>query len=359
MITDDVSTIEHPRLRHSIERQARIMRELQNLALNMRMVPLRSTFKKIARAAHDTAHKLGKDVLFNIQGEETEIDRTIADGIADPLMHMIRNAVDHGVDSPAQRAKAGKPAKSQISLSATQAGDHVVIKMEDDGPGLDPEQLRKKAVEQGLLAPDASPSSNEAFQLIFIPGFSTASKLTEFSGRGVGMDVVLRNVQSLNGTIDISSTIGRGVSFIIKLPLTTAILEAMLLRVGSHRFLLPVGSVIEASQPTPENIRSVLNRGRVIESRGQLLPIARLSDLFSLPGGGVEPGQGILLVVEHFNGRYALEVDEILGQQQVVIKPLSKSIPHHPGLSGSAILSDGRVGLILDPNRLLPNSTAA
>jgi len=355
-VLDDPALPSIPRLRVAAERQSRIMRDLQKLALNLRMVPLRSTFNKISRAAHDTAYKLGKKIVFNVQGDDTEIDRTIADGLTDPLLHMIRNAIDHGIEPVEERIRAGKPESSHIQLSATQTGDHVVIVMADDGPGLNPERIRQKALAQGLIAPDSALDAEELFPLIFLPGFSTAERITEISGRGVGMDVVKRNVQSLNGTIDIASDLGQGTRFTIKVPLTTAILETMLVKVGALRFLMPVGSVIEVIQGRGDMAASHLHQARIVESRGKMLPISNLCDLLGVFVDDTDAIGGVLLVIEHFNGRYALEVAEILGQLQVVVKPLSSRIPRHPGLSGSAILPDGQVGLILDPNHLLPTT---
>jgi two-component system chemotaxis sensor kinase CheA len=337
-----------------VQRQARVLRDLQALALNLRMVPLRSTFKKMARAVHDTAYKLGKQVEFRIEGEDTEIDRIIAETLADPLLHMVRNAVDHGIESADDRLRAGKPAAGRVTLSAAQSGDIVVITLADDGRGLDPDRLVKRAIERKLLPEAARPTVAEALQLIFVPGFSTAETVTGISGRGVGMDVVQRNVQNLKGSIDIDTETGQGTVFTIRLPLTTAILDVMLLRVGAERFLLPVGAVVEATRPEAGQVRQVLRSGRMIESRGQMLPIVPLADLFGIRSVPIDDGgEPIMVVIEHFKGRYALAVDEIVGQQQVVIKPLAAGLPHHPGLAGSAILPDGRVGLILDPNRLL------
>ncbi|MBA3683981.1 MAG: chemotaxis protein CheA [Planctomycetes bacterium] len=352
MVAQDPDLQPGSRLQLAVNRQSRTLRSLQVLALNLRMVPLKSTFKKMSRAVHDIAHKLDKAVDLKLAGEDTEIDRTIAESLADPLLHMIRNAVDHGLETASERALAGKTPRGTIELSATQSGDHVIIVMSDDGRGMDPVRLRRRAVERGLIAAEGSLSQQEIYHLIFIPGFSTADSVTDISGRGVGMDVVRRNVQSLKGSIDIASVLGQGTTFTLRLPLTTAILDVMLLRVGSERFLVPIASVIEASRLESGEIKTILGTGRMVESRGQMLPVVRLATLFDLTDA--PPGEtGILVVVEHFQGRFALQVDDIVGQQQVVIKPLAEHLPHHPGLAGSAILADGRVGLILDPNRLL------
>jgi two-component system chemotaxis sensor kinase CheA len=359
MVAQDPAVAAAPRLGQVVQRQSRVLRDLQALALNLRMVPLRSTFKKMARAVHDTAYKLGKQVEFRIEGEDTEIDRIIAETLADPLLHMVRNAVDHGIESAVDRVRAGKPSAGRVTLSAAQSGDIVVITLADDGRGLDPDRLVKRAIERKLLPEQARPTVAEALQLIFVPGFSTAETVTGISGRGVGMDVVQRNVQNLKGSIDIDTETGQGTVFTIRLPLTTAILDVMLLRVGAERFLLPVGAVVEATRPEPGQVRNVMRSGRMIESRGQMLPIVPLAELFGIASIPIDDGgEPIMVVIEHFKGRYALAVDEIVGQQQVVIKPLAAGLPHHPGLAGSAILPDGRVGLILDPNRLLHGAAA-
>lgn len=352
MVSQDPELQQNSRLQVAVNRQSQTLRSLQVLALNLRMVPLKSTFKKMARAVHDIAHKLDKEVELKLVGEDTEIDRTIAESLADPLLHMIRNAADHGLESASERSLAGKSPCGTIELSATQSGDHVIIAMSDDGRGLDPAKLQRAAVERGLIAADASLSQQEIYHLIFVPGFSTAQTVTGISGRGVGMDVVRRNVQSLKGSIEIASVLGKGTTFTLRLPLTTAILDVMLLRVGTERFLVPIGSVIEASRLEAGQVKTIIGTGRMVESRGLMLPVVRLATLFDLAEAQLSD-TGILVVIEHFQGRFALQVDEIVAQQQVVIKPLADHLPHHPGLAGSAILPDGRVGLILDPNRLL------
>jgi two-component system, chemotaxis family, sensor kinase CheA len=355
MVSQDPELQQNSQLQVAVNRQSQTLRSLQVLALNLRMVPLKSTFKKMSRAVHDIAIKLDKEVDLKLSGEDTEIDRTIAESLADPLLHMIRNAVDHGLEKPAERSLAGKSPRGTIQLSATQSGDHVIITMSDDGRGMDPAKLRRTAIQRGLITGDTALSQQECYHLIFVPGFSTADTVTDISGRGVGMDVVRRNVQSLKGSIDIASTLGKGTTFTLRLPLTTAILDVMLLRVGRERFLIPIGSVIEASRLEPGQIKTIIGASRMVESRGQMLPVVRLATLFDLAEAN-QGDTGILVVIEHFQGRFALQVDDIVAQQQVVIKPLADHLPHHPGLAGSAILADGRVGLILDPNRLLESA---
>jgi two-component system chemotaxis sensor kinase CheA len=353
MVNQDEAVRASTRLQSIVGRQSRIVRDLQNLSLGLRMVPLKATFQKMARAVHDTARKVGKQIDFKLVGEDTEIDRTLAETLADPLLHMVRNAVDHGIESAERRAKAGKPERGNVTLSARQGSDQVIITLTDDGGGMDPKKLIAKAVEKGLIPPDRQLSDSEAYQLIFAAGFSTAEKVTGISGRGVGMDVVRRNVEAAKGRIEIESKIGSGTVFTIRLPLTTAILDAMLLRVGRERFLIPVTSIVASLRPNPGQVREMFGRGRVIENRGEVLSVATLGELFALPDFLTDPTTSVVMVIEHQGGRYAIQVDEILGLQQVVIKPLDQETPHHLGLAGTAILGDGRVGLILDPARLL------
>ncbi|MFW5845514.1 MAG: Hpt domain-containing protein [Planctomycetota bacterium] len=353
MVAQDATQSEVPRLQQSVGRMSRIVRDLQALSLSLRMVPLKSTFQKMARAVHDTARKLGKEIGFSMTGEETEIDRTLAEMLADPLLHMVRNAVDHGIEERQERLAAGKPAKGQVQLSAEQTSDNVVIRLQDDGAGMDPDRLRRKGIEKGLISPDQQLTEHEAYKLIFRPGFSTAAAVTGISGRGVGMDVASRNIHALGGNIEIDSSLGRGTSFTIRLPLTTAILEAMLLRVGTHRYLIPITAIIEAIKPQEQQIQQVMGAGTVVKSRNKLLPLVSLQEIFGLDGGCTERTDATILTLEYFGGSYALQVDELLGQRQVVIKPLGNQFSHHPGLAGSAIMGDGTVALILDPAHLI------
>ena len=352
-VSQDPEVVASPRLQATVNRQGRIVRDLQTLSLGLRMVPLKSTFQKLARAVYDTARKVDKQIEFRVLGEDTEIDRTLAETLGDPLLHMVRNAVDHGIESTAGRQQAGKDAKGVVTLSASQTSDYVEIRLTDDGRGLDPQKLRAKAIEKGLIPADKALSEQECWQLIFLPGFSTAEKVTGISGRGVGMDVVKRNIDKMKGAVLISSRLGEGSTFTIRLPITTAILDAMLLRVGLQRFLVPVTAIIEAVRPAPGQVYSVLGGDRVIESRNQLLPVASLGERFSIADAEPDASAAVIMVLEHPAGRYALQVDEILGLQQVVIKPLDQTLHHHKGVAGTAILGDGRVGLILDPAELL------
>jgi len=336
-------------LAQAVGRQGRILRNLQVLSLSLRMVPLRGTFQKMARVVYDTAKKLGKQVEFSLGGEDTEIDRTLAETMGDPLMHMVRNGIDHGIEMPDVRVKNGKPAIGKLRLEAFQAGDDVVIRLIDDGAGMDPQRLRAKAIEKGLVDPNQPMDEQACFQIIFLPGFSTAAKVTDVSGRGVGMDVVRRQVEEANGTVHIASTIGKGTTFTIRLPMTTAILDAMQLKVGAENLLMPINSIVEMLRPKPGQVQTILDRGQVIQHRERMLPLVHLGEALGISGCIMDPGQAILVVIENRGADFVIQVDAILGQRQVVIKPFDEGVAHHPGTSGTTILGDGRVALILNP----------
>ena len=355
MVNQKIESYNDQSLNQTANSMHRIVRDLQSLSMSLRMVPLKTTFRKMARAVHDTARKVNKKIKFNLVGEETEIDRILAEKIADPLLHMVRNAADHGIEDNEGRAKVGKSEQGTITLSASQTSEHVVISLQDDGKGMDPEVLREKAIEKGLIDSNTKLTKQECFFLVFKAGFSTAAQLTGISGRGVGMDVVRRNIHDMNGIIEIDSELGKGTTFTLRLPLTTAILDAMLIRCGHQRFLLPITAIVEANRPQAGDIEHVLHKGRIYKSRGQLLPLITLGQEFNTYNYIEDPEEAIVIVVECYNGAYALQVDEILGQQQVVIKPLNQHFDYHNGLAGSAILGDGQVGLIIDPNRITHN----
>ena len=356
MVVSDPDLARFPNLSAAVQRQSRIMRSLQVLSLSLRMVPLKATFQKMARAVHDTARKVGKEIEFVTAGEDTEIDRTLAEAMADPLLHMVRNAVDHGIEPGPTRSQQGKTGGGTVRLAARQTGDDVIIELSDDGGGMDPQRLRAKAIEKGLIPASRVLSELECFDLVFLPGFSTAAKVTDVSGRGVGMDVVRRQVRNANGSVHIQSQVGKGSTFTIRLPLTTAIMDTMLLRCGSECYLIPVASVVSMLRPTAGQVESIFADGRVLNVRGRELPVVRLGVFFAIPDHQVEPSSSLILVIENRGRDYALQVDEVLGQRQVVIKPFDHTLTHHPGVSGSAILGDGRVALILNPARLLASS---
>jgi two-component system chemotaxis sensor kinase CheA len=341
------------RLSRNLGQLKRITTDLQRNAMAMRMTPIRPTFQKMSRLVRDLSRKNGKTIDLVLAGEDTELDRKVVEDINDPLMHMVRNSVDHGIEMPDARRASGKPAQARVSLSAYHEGGSIVIAIADDGAGLNTERIRAKAVAQGLIADDDTMSAAEIHELIFRPGFSTAEKVTEISGRGVGMDVVRRNIEALRGRIEIHSTPGQGTTFLIKLPLTLAILEGLLLRTGEERFVLPTFCVRESLRPAREQVHSFQGRRRVIQVRDSLLPMIHLSELFGETGAVPEPWEATVVVIDDNGRRIALLVDELLGKQEVVIKSLGTAFTHVRGVAGGAILGDGRIGLILDAGGLV------
>ncbi len=335
-----------------VSQAGKIMRELQDLSMSMRMVPLKSTFQKLTRLVRDVALKAGKVVELVTEGEETELDRNMVDAIADPLVHMVRNAVDHGVEGPADREKAGKPRAGRVQLAAFQQGGSVIVELRDDGRGLNRDRILAKAIEKGLVSPNASLTDSEINALIFAPGFSTAEQVTDISGRGVGMDVVRRNIESIRGRIDIQSVLGQGTIFQIRLPLTLAVTDGMLVRVGDERYIVPLTSISLSFRPEPDMLSTIPPRGEVVMLRGEVLQVVRLHEMFGIPGAVTNPAEAILMIIGDGDHRVALLVDQLLGQQQVVAKALGDGVGEIPGISGGAILSDGRVGLIIDVARM-------
>ena len=355
MIAQDrvVTDSAHHDLLRKVTRTGKLVRELQDLSMSMRMVPLKATFQKMARLARDLAHKSGKRVNFVSAGEDTEIDRNMVDIVGDPLVHMVRNALDHGLETPDERQRRGKPAEGTVRLTAYHAGGNVVVELQDDGRGLDREKIHKKAIAQGLIDADRGPSDGEVFNLIFAPGFSTAEKVTDVSGRGVGMDVVKRNVDALHGRVDIASPPGRGTTFSIRLPLTLAITDGMLVKVGEERYIVPTVNIHLSFRPPAGALSTLAGRGEMVMLRDELMPIFRLHRLFDVSGAVTDPTRGLLVVVGDGERRCALLVDELLAQHQVVAKTLGRGLGKVLGVSGGAILGDGRVGLILDPSEIL------
>jgi two-component system chemotaxis sensor kinase CheA len=337
-----------PRLREAVAQMDRHSRDLQERVMAVRMLPIKTVFGRFSRVVRDLAQSLGKRVQFETEGEETELDKTVIERISDPLTHLVRNAVDHGIESPADRVARGKPEAGHLTLAAYQQGGNIFIEIREDGQGLDRDRILAKALELGLVTPGESLTDEQIHALIFRPGFSTAREVTGVSGRGVGMDVVRRNVEALGGAIAIHSVRGQGTTFRIKLPLTLAILEGQLLRVGREVYVLPLVSITESVRPTRDMIAPVLSRAEAFIMRGEVLPLLRLHRVFQVPGAEEEPTRGLTVVVETDGRRAALLVDELLGQQQVVIKSLEVNFEKIDGVSGATILGDGRVALILD-----------
>ncbi|HOQ32976.1 MAG TPA: chemotaxis protein CheA [Candidatus Hydrogenedens sp.] len=327
----------------------KITRELQLMAMSLRMIPIKSTFQKMARLVRDLSKKTGKLIEFHTSGEDTELDKTVVDKIGDPLVHMVRNSVDHGIESnPEERIKKGKPPIGNIYLRAYHSGGNIHIQVEDDGAGLNREAIIKKAIERGLIRSEEGLSDREIWNLIFKPGFSTAQVVTEVSGRGVGMDVVKKNIEALRGQVDIQSTPGQGTVFTIRLPLTLAIIDGMVVRVGAERYIIPTLSIIISLRPTEKEINTVVGKGEVLSFHGKLINLYRLNRLFNIPNAVENYTDGTVVVVEAGNTQIGLLVDEILGQQQIVIKSLGEALKGVPGIAGGAIMPDGKVGLILD-----------
>lgn len=331
-----------------VSHMSKIVRELQELSMAMRMVPIQGVFHRMTRLVRDLAKKSGKDIQFITQGEDTELDRTVVDKIADPLVHMIRNSVDHGIEIPEERKTADKTPTGTVELRAFHKAGHVVIEIIDDGRGLNKQKIVQKAVDNGILEPGQEISDEEAYRLIFHAGLSTARQITDISGRGVGMDVVRKNIETLQGKIDIASQAGQGTVFSIRLPLTLAIIDGQIIRVGMERYIVPINSIINSFRPQPEQITSVQAQGELVNVRGELMSLVRLHDLFHVDPRTRNPADSLLVVVEAEEKRCCLLVDELLGQQQVVIKNLGQGIGTVPGVAGGAIMGDGRVSLILD-----------
>jgi two-component system chemotaxis sensor kinase CheA len=317
------------------------------------MVPIKPIFQKMERLSRDLSRTCGKKAAFSTDGGHTELDRTMVEEIADPLVHMVRNAMDHGIESPQERLAAGKPEAGSVSLRAYHQGGQIVIELKDDGRGLDPAKILDKARRLGLVPASAQPSREEILGYIFLPGFSTAATVTSVSGRGVGMDVVRRNVEKLRGKIEISSELGRGTTFKIKLPLTTAIIDGLIVKVGEDRFILPSASVQRSLRPARENIATVRGCGEVLELGGRIFPLHRLDRRLGIPSRARNPWDGIVVIVESSEKVYALLVDEMVSKQEVVIKNLGGYLRGVAGVAGGAILGDGNIALILDPVALL------
>lgn len=326
----------------------KIVRELQDLSMALRMVPLKPAFQKMNRLVRDLSVKAGKKVTLVTHGEDTEIDRNMVDVLRDPLVHMVRNAVDHGIEPPDERVRKGKPEEGTLVLQAYNSGGNVVVELRDDGRGLNREKIVEKAVQRGLIESAAGMSDSEVYNLIFMPGFSTADRVSEVSGRGVGMDVVKRNIEALRGRIEIESEWGKGCSFKLILPLTMAITDGMLVRVGEERYIIPTVNIVKTFRPEADQLSTVAGKGEMVLLRGELLPLYRLHRFFNIAGGVTDPCAGLLVIIASGQAKYALLVDELVGQQQVVAKSLGKAVGKVTGISGAAILGDGRVGLILD-----------
>ena len=344
-------------LRSGLAQLERNVRELHESVMRVRMLPIGFAFSRFPRLVRDVAQRLGKQIDLKLTGEQTELDKTVLERIGDPLVHLVRNSIDHGNEMPEERVAAGKPAAGTVHLEAFHRGSAIIIEVSDDGRGLDCDRILAKARSRGLVGPSETPGEEAIFELIFLPGFSTAEQTTDLSGRGVGMDVVRRNIKSLGGKIDIRSARGRGSRFTISLPLTLAIVDGQSVCVGCETYIVPLVSIVESLQIKAGGVNRLSNAGEVISFRGDYLPLLRLHELF-----GVEPRsraihEGLVVVVEGDGQRVGLFVDDLRGQQQVVIKSLETNYGHVPGISGATILGDGAVALILDVPGLIRSTS--
>ena len=335
------------RLVADIAQLSRNTAEVQRTTMSMRMIPIGQLFQRTSRLVRDLSRKAGKRIVLETAGDDTEVDKTIAEQLSDPLLHMVRNSVDHGIETPVERQAAGKNPEARILLKAYHQAGQIVIEISDDGRGLNREKILAKAAQNGIIEAGAQLPDAEVWQLIFEPGFSTAEKISDVSGRGVGMDVVRRNVQKLRGRIDTHSIAGEGTTFLLKLPLTLAIIEGLVVMVGSSRYIVPIFAVREIFRPTAGVLSTVQGRHEMALVRGNLLPIIRLNRRFGIDSEAGEDS-GLLVVVEFDEKQFCLMVDDLVGKQEVVIKSLGEVFKDVSGVSGCAILGDGRVGLILD-----------
>ncbi|MBN1824888.1 MAG: chemotaxis protein CheA [Candidatus Eisenbacteria bacterium] len=344
----EIMDLTAPRVRNYLGQLGKITRDLQDVGMRMRMVPVRGVFQKMARMVRDLSHKSGKDVRMIVNGEGTEMDRSMVEQINDPLVHMIRNSVDHGIERSEDRVAAGKSKTGTVTLSAYHEGGNIVIEIRDDGKGLDRERILAKAIKNGLVSESDQLSDSEILNLIWAPGFSTAEKVTEVSGRGVGMDVVRRNIESMRGRVTTQSVPGQGTTFKIMLPLTLAIIDGMLVACGEERYIIPTLSIVESVKPAPSMLNSITGKHEMINLRGEILPLLRVDRLFNLDGAVQDLNEGLVVVVESVGRKVGLFIDDVLTQQQVVIKSLGNGLGRTPYVSGAAILSDGVVGLIVN-----------
>ena len=349
-----VNIILPEKLRNTLEIQNRLTRSLQEHAMNIRMLPIDFAFQRLSRLVHDLCESLGKKAILNITGKETELDKTVLEKISDPLVHLVRNSLDHGMEQPNERLKAGKPETGTIEVAAYHKGGNIIITISDDGAGLNIEKIRDKAIEKEIINPDEEISEQQIMNLIFIPGFSTATEINDVSGRGVGMDVVNSNIKLLGGAIDVTSIPGQGCTFTIRLPLTMAILDGQLIRVGAQIYIISLLPIVESVQVDPEQLKIITGKSDVYHYRDEYIPVLNLKK-FMAGSNEKDLCENLLVVVETGNSRVGLLVDEVIGQQQVVIKSLEQNYQNMSGIAGASILGDGSVALILDVPGLVYN----
>lgn len=345
-------TSENTVLQRNLSQLSRITKELQHTSMALRMIPVKQTFQRVGRMVRDLSESCGKKVHFDVHGEDTELDRNVVEQIGDPLVHMVRNSLDHGIECSEDRVAAGKSDYGTVTLKAYHLGSNIVIELADDGRGLPKEKILKKAVEKGVIAPGVELPDNEIYSLIFAPGFSTADQVTDISGRGVGMDVVKKNIEKLRGMVEIESNPGQGTTFKIKLPLTMAIIDGLVVRVGEDKFILPTTSVKVALRPTKDQLSKIQGKMEVLELRGKSVPIVRLYEAFHIDSRVRKAEEGIVVIIETMGQPFGLLVDDMVSKQEVVIKNLGSMIQGVKGVAGGAILGDGSIALILDPGSL-------
>lgn len=352
---EKINLIEDESISRTIETLSKITKKIQDRVMSLRMVAIKDTFEKMQRVVRDTSKKTGKEVHLILQGEDTEIDKTMIDSLSDPLIHIIRNAIDHGLEANAdERLAAGKDVAGTVTLKAFHKSGSIVISASDDGRGINKEKVLKKAIERGVIHGDENLTDSQIFALLMQPGFSTADTISDLSGRGVGLDVVKTSIEKLRGKIEIDSVEGKGTTFSIILPLTLAIIDGMLVRCADEIYIIPTLSVVESFRPEKEIVHVLKDKGEFVSLRGQYIPVMRLSDVFHLDAERIEPWEGILVCVETGAGRIAILVDELVGRQQVVIKTLGKTLAKLKEISGGAILGNGEIALILNIDELRP-----
>lgn len=336
------------KLKEGLTHLERHTRELQESVMNIRMLPVSFAFNRMPRIVHDVSQKLGKNIDLIMEGEGTELDKTMLEQLTDPLVHIVRNSIDHGIESPEERVRIGKPAKGMVKMAAFHQGGNILIQITDDGAGINLEKLKQKAIDKGIIDPDASISKDDLVDLIFHPGFSTADVVSDVSGRGVGMDVVRRNIRGLGGSVEVQTEKGRGSIFTIRLPLTLAILDGQLASVGSQTYVFPLVSIVESIQVDKSLVKGIAGQAELYKLRDQYIPVVRLHKRFGVQDARSDLSEGLLVVVEEGGRRSGIFVDDLLGQQQVVIKSLESNFMKISGIAGATILGDGKVALIID-----------
>lgn len=352
---DKIRSIDDESINRTIETLSKITKRIQDRVMSLRMVAIKDTFDKMKRVVRDTSKKTLKEVHLVVQGEDTEIDKTMIDSLSDPLIHIIRNAIDHGLEADAsERIKAGKSTEGSVTLKAFHKSGNIVISVSDDGRGINKERVLAKAIERGVINGDENLSDSQIFALIMQPGFSTAESISDLSGRGVGLDVVKTSIEKLRGKIEIDSKEGEGTTLSMVLPLTLAIIDGMLVQTAGEIYIIPTLSVVESFRPEKEIVHVFKEKGEFVSLRGQYIPVMRLSEVFNLEAKRIEPWEGILVCVETEGGRIAILVDELVGRQQVVIKTLGKTLAMLKEISGGAILGNGEIALILNVDELRP-----